>query len=168
MGKHLPRVALPGYDLQYDTRLLCALSVPAQQDSRTQHMGSSASWKGPWAEQPHLCRCARLRPAGSPGGSSTGRSRRCWRTLGCSAVPHTRSHLRRDQPGDGGGGSSQPRDGGQGPTSSGAYLEGLLVSASPLGHWGLGGPEKDKKPARGMQLRQGQQWGLLVESRPDA
>lgn len=67
-----------------------------------------------------------------------------------------------------GGGSSQPRDGGQGPTSSGAYLEGLLVSASPLGHWGLGGPEKDKKPARGMQLRQGQQWGLLVESRPDA
>lgn len=81
---------------------------------------------------------------------------------------HSFTSAKRPARGCGGGGSSQPRDGGQGPTSSGAYLEGLLVSASPLGHWGLGGPEKDKKPARGMQLRQGQQWGLLVESRPDA
>jgi hypothetical protein len=41
----------------------------------------------------HLCRCARPPPVGSPGGSSTGRSHRCWRIPGCSAGPHTRSHL---------------------------------------------------------------------------
>lgn len=47
----------------------------------------------PQAEGRYPCRCARLQPAGIPGGSSTGRSRRCWRTPGCSAGPRTHSHL---------------------------------------------------------------------------
>ena len=61
--------------------------------------GGSASGRGPRAGQGrYLCRCAHPRPAGSPAGSSTGRSRRCWRTPGCSAGPHTRSRLRTDRP----------------------------------------------------------------------
>lgn len=61
--------------------------------------GGGASGRGPRADQGrYLCRYARPRPAGSRACSSTGRSRRCWRIPGCSAGPHTRSHLCTDRP----------------------------------------------------------------------
>ena len=82
-------------------RPLCVRSIPSPRRglSSLAH-GAVPPGGGPGRARGgrYLCRCARPRPAGSPAGSSTGRSRRCWRTPGCSAGPHTRSHLRTDRP----------------------------------------------------------------------
>lgn len=119
--------------------------------------------RGTWAEEErYLRRCAHPRPAGSPAGSSSGRSRRCWRTPGCSAGPHTRSRLHTDQPGVTGA-PARARDGTE-VSLTWSLLWQASSSSLPPGLMGTPGSRKRQGVGRGHAARQGWEWwspGLL-------